>query len=220
MAYNEDINQQILAIIELVEQANRERVVDSVVDSEEVYREFIQSRYDGRGLANEDWYESTLHQFIKWLDKDVTKVTKRTIVQYLSMWNDKPQSKKSKRTALHAFYKWLSMEYGCPNPFLDAHGNECIPVPKIPYKIQPAMKPEPIKELMAKTASFRDSVIVALLAESGARRAEIASIKLGDIDLPNGTIRIWRKGGKQRDIIIGNHSKVLLETYLVRHWVR
>ena len=144
----------------------------------------------------------------------MTKVTKRVIVQYLSMWNGKPSCKKSKRTALHAFYKWLSGEYDCPNPFLDAHGNECIPVPKIPDKIQPAMKPEPIKELLGKTASFRDSVIVAMLAESGARGAEIASIKLQDIDLDNGTIRIWGKGRKQRDIIIGNHTKVLLSAFL------
>ena len=68
-----------------------------------------------------------------------------------------------------------------------------------------------------KTSYFywRDYLMVALLYATGMRRAELATIKLSDIELPMGLITVTGKGNKVRVVPVGERTLEELKKYLV-----
>jgi len=61
-------------------------------------------------------------------------------------------------------------------------------------------KPDPREEY----AAFRDAAILETLYSTGARVSEVAGMKIGDIDLLEGTVRVQGKGKKERLCVLGN----------------
>lgn len=64
------------------------------------------------------------------------------------------------------------------------------------------------------TQGSRDGAIVELLYSSGMRRAEISSLRIGDVDWISGAARVYGKGGKERMIPIGRTALSALKKYL------
>lgn len=61
---------------------------------------------------------------------------------------------------------------------------------------------------------LRDKAIFELMYATGIRCSELVSIKLGDIDLDNKTIRIIGKGNKERIVLFGNKAKDRIVAYI------
>ncbi len=61
---------------------------------------------------------------------------------------------------------------------------------------------------------WRDYLMIALLYVTGVRREELANIKLGDIDLRQGLIRVIGKGNKERVVPVGETTLGDLREYL------
>jgi site-specific recombinase XerD len=61
---------------------------------------------------------------------------------------------------------------------------------------------------------WRDYLMIALLYATGIRREELATIKLGDIDLNMGLLTVTGKGNKVRLVPIGEQTLKELKTYL------
>jgi len=61
---------------------------------------------------------------------------------------------------------------------------------------------------------WRDYMMIALLYVTGVRREELAGIRLGDIDLRQGLIRVIGKGKKERIVPIGDTTLAELKQYL------
>jgi len=61
---------------------------------------------------------------------------------------------------------------------------------------------------------WRDFLMIALLYVTGVRREELAAIKLSDIDMRQGLIRVIGKGNKERVVPVGDATMVDLKTYL------
>ena len=53
----------------------------------------------------------------------------------------------------------------------------------------------------------RDKAIFELLYATGIRCSELVSIRIGDIDMENKTIRISGKGSKERIVLFGDKAK-------------
>ncbi|MGB9616053.1 MAG: tyrosine-type recombinase/integrase, partial [Desulfomonilaceae bacterium] len=62
--------------------------------------------------------------------------------------------------------------------------------------------------------SKRDAAIFELLYSSGLRVGELTSLKLQDIDLENGWVRVMGKGRKERYVPIGSRATAAVEAYL------
>ena len=71
-----------------------------------------------------------------------------------------------------------------------------IEAPKLPEKILRTITPEQVQTLLQAAESNRDKAIVALLADSGARRAEFTSIRVDDLDMEHNRIFVTGKGQK------------------------
>ena len=69
-------------------------------------------------------------------------------------------------------------------------------------RAQFSLTDEQIETIINSAESFRDRLVLKLLAGTGARRAEIASIKTGNIDFAAGEIVITGKGRKERILFI------------------
>ena len=63
---------------------------------------------------------------------------------------------------------------------------------------------------------WRDYLMIALLYVTGVRREELAHIRLSDIDLRQGLLRVIGKGNKERVVPVGDTTLADLKAYLER----
>jgi integrase/recombinase XerC len=63
-------------------------------------------------------------------------------------------------------------------------------------------------------ARLRDAAIMELFYASGMRRAELAGVRLGNVDLAERTIRVTGKGNKERSVVINHAAAEAIEAYL------
>lgn len=61
---------------------------------------------------------------------------------------------------------------------------------------------------------LRDHAILELLYATGIRRAEVASIRIHDVDLRNRTIEVTGKGDKKRTVLMNKAASQAIEAYL------
>ena len=60
----------------------------------------------------------------------------------------------------------------------------------------------------------RDAALLELLYATGIRIAEAASLRLGELDLGRGRLRVTGKGNKEREVLFGRHATVAVSAYL------
>ena len=70
--------------------------------------------------------------------------------------------------------------------------------PKVPAPLRDSVDLDAIPVLLAACQNLRDKLVVSLLADTGLRLSELASLRVGDIDLEEDSIAVWGKGAKQR----------------------
>lgn len=117
--------------------------------------------------------------------------------------------------ALRAFYAW------CVNcDLIDTSPIRGMEQPTITTRLVPVPPADQIKTLLASMAgrSFddrRDTAIIRLACElGGPRRAELAGIRVKDIDLKRGGVLLHGKGGKDRWLPFGARTGEALLRYL------
>ena len=117
---------------------------------------------------------------------------------------------------LRAFFKWLARE----NHILGNPASE-LELPRVPRKL-PAhiLSHEDVEAVIAQTfvqgvMGVRDRAILETLYSTGLRRSELAQLKLYDLDLKNGTLRVRQgKGQKDRFVPLGSRAIAALKAYI------
>ena len=72
-----------------------------------------------------------------------------------------------------------------------------------------------LKSVSGKTFyDVRDSAIIRLLFDSGARRSEVANLTLGDLDIEGRAATVTRKGGRREPGFLGDNTAHALRRYL------
>jgi integrase/recombinase XerD len=162
----------------------------------------------------ERWLRQTLGTFFTWLPVPLTDVGREHLVGFLGQWEDKPWQKHSMYRSLRTFWRWVSTTYQIPNPMRDQFGNPIVAAPKTPDKILYTITPVDVCRLVDMASSIRDKAIISLLADSGARRSEITSIQVCDVDLSLYRIKVVGKGNKEGKLVFGDKTKALLAQYI------
>ncbi len=177
---------------------------------------FIADRKGTKGLTanGEFWLRETLTRFLDCLPIPLDQVRRIHIVQFLARYEGKPWRKHAFYRALKSFWKWASMNYDIPNPMVDRWGNPTIEAPKTPTKVLYTLTPDKVKVLIEGAPTVRDKAIVSLLADTGARRSELASIEVSQLDLDRNLIKVMGKGNKEGYLIFGDSTKALLTEYI------
>jgi site-specific recombinase XerD len=96
-----------------------------------------------------------------------------------------------------------------------------IPGPSIARRKPAPLKVDEVMKLLrttlagrSGTARLRDAAIMELFYASGMRRAEVAGVRLADVDLADRTIRVVGKGNKERTVVINRAAAASIEAYL------
>ncbi|MFK7856474.1 MAG: tyrosine recombinase XerC [Granulosicoccus sp.] len=108
-------------------------------------------------------------------------------------------------SALRGLYNYLIGLGRCEiNPAQD------ILAPKDKKALPATLDPEEVNRLLSQNLNdpmiCRDLAMFELMYSSGLRLAELVSIDLADLDLSVGQVRVTGKGGKVRDLPVGEHA--------------
>jgi site-specific recombinase XerD len=119
--------------------------------------------------------------------------------------------------SLRIFFSWLVSEgLRENNPF------ERVKIPRPPSKIIPTLSDHQIGQLLGAidtrtTQGYRDYTIVLTLLDTGMRVSELCHLKLDDLWLEDGMLKVVGKGNKERLIPIGKQVQRLLWRYIDRY---
>ncbi len=166
---------------------------------------FLESRRNGISLK-------TIHDFYeKYLTKAIPVIgltpTPSTIINSLSC---SPGGKHAYFRAIKAFYNWL---YN-PKSGYDFQSKDTpviwVEAPKVPKLILPSLTRQELELLISRVNLVRNKAIITLFTESGLRLAELANIKLEDIDWQSRIVKVLGKGGKEAYAPFGELSEKYL----------
>ena len=167
-----------------------------------------------RGLSPRtcQFYEGYLRRFVNTTDKPLLDISKSDIATVLASLDCNAGGKHAYFRVLRAFYRWACQEGLLVNsPMVN------MKAPKVPAPLRYSVDLDAIPVLLAACQNLRDKLVVSLLADTGLRLSELASLRVGDIDLEESSIAVWGKGAKQRKVCFGPFTQVLLEKYLDEH---
>jgi site-specific recombinase XerD len=118
--------------------------------------------------------------------------------------------------SIRVFWSWLVEEeiIEC-NPFSK------LKIPKPPKKIIATFSPHQIESLLSvmsgSAEGYRGVVIVLTLLDTGLRVNELINLKMGNVWLDEGLIKVLGKGNKERLVPIGKQIRKLLWRYITQY---
>jgi len=159
-------------------------------------------------------YRADLASFIATLeargDAPVEAIVPADVNRWMSGMADKATTTVRRRLcALSSFFRvGQLLGYAVTNPAAQVEG------PPVRDKVMPTMNDGQVSKLLAAANSLIEKTMILTLATTGVRRAELIAIRVEDVDPDRGRIRIYGKGGKEREVIISPELQRALTAYL------
>jgi len=138
----------------------------------------------------------------------------RGFIAYLLRKNSKTTIAR-KIAALNSFFRFLIKE-----SFIASNPIQAISAPK-PERVVPCfLSVDEIFSLIEQpdhenNLSRRDRAILELMYSCGLRVSEVVSLNLGDLDPPQGNLKVTGKGNKERMLPIGTKALEAIQDYLI-----
>jgi site-specific recombinase XerD len=116
--------------------------------------------------------------------------------------------------SLKCFTNWCLAENLLPGDPFDG-----VKIPKPPKKVIPAFSEAQLAALLAATEpqtprGFRDYTIILTLLDTGLRISELCTLKMGDVQIEDGILKVLGKGNRERQVPFGREVQKLLWRYL------
>ncbi len=172
-----------------------------------------------RGLAKNsvEAYIRDIIQFFEFTDKDPVKTETGDISRFLySLKKSKlrPRSIARKLSSIRVFYKFLFSE-----GYIDHDPSELIETPSIPVYIPVVLEVYEIEKIIdavdtSDPIGLRDLACIETLYGCGLRISELLSLRMEDVFLEDGFIRVLGKGGKERLVPLGGRAKKAILNYI------
>lgn len=182
-------------------------------------REFInyiahQKNYSKHSVSA---YRIDLKQFVSFVKYDLESVDielLRKYLFYLKSKNYKPASTGRKIAAIKSFFNFLVKQgYIKKNPAL------LISSPKLSERLPSFLTYDEVERILESAngkdeSGLRDRAILELLYSSGLRVGELVSLKIEDINIAEGTLKIRGKGNKERIVPVGSYALNAIFDYI------
>ena len=117
-------------------------------------------------------------------------------------------------SAWRGFFKYLARDHGFSL-------NPCAGVraPKSPKSLPKALSPDEATRLVSIAGddklAVRDRAIFEMFYSSGLRLSELTSLKSGDVNYSDATVRVTGKGNKTRVVPVGSHALKALKAWMM-----
>jgi integrase/recombinase XerD len=171
-----------------------------------------QKQSTGRSLRTLNAYSRVLRKFYHEHFPETTpaETTVRDIEEYTRLLNDRDLSRNTKRRYLESLSAFFSYAMKRPR-FEEITGNPAaVVLEEIPKEIR--SRPdcatwENAKRIVKEISKPRDRAVAVLMAKTGCRLTEVLEVKMDDLMLDSGFIRLTkRKGGKQTVVPIDEEA--------------
>ena len=196
----------------------------------------LSNRAEGKSEKTTTWYKEMLSAFIRYLREehemsDLSAFTVSRVRQYVLYLRNKPRFKGHPSTpqkegilsphtvqchvrALKAFSTWVYTE-----GYTEANRLKNLKLPKAPTLLIEPLTPEEIDKILSciqrkSYVGIRDRAILVTFLDTGLRASELAGIKLADLNLRDGFVKVMGKGAKERTVPIGQYVRTVLLNYL------
>ena len=178
------------------------------------------SRERQKSAATLRAYGGDLRDFAAWLTqhgKQLTATTRFDLRRYLVELEEQglvPTSVQRKLASLRGLFAWLQQQgHTTADPARLLKGPKAVR--KMPRFLQPAevdrLLGQPFDE---SPQGDRDRAILETLYSTGCRVAECATMKLADLDLDEGIVRVFGKGSKERVALLGAPAQRAIAAWL------
>ncbi len=179
----------------------------------------IEKNYSPHTISN---YHKDLKGFQSYLagnfkNRDIKEIDYFTLRKFLSFLYTKTLSKRTisrKISTLKSFFKFLSRESIIKN-------NPAVSLiyPKLDKSLPKFLTEEEVVKVLDVVKgddllSLRDKAILEFLYSTGARVGEAASLKLENVDLIGGMVKVRGKGRKERILPLGEPAILAIRNYL------
>lgn len=181
-----------------------------------------------RGLAvrSVEAYAGDLLRFAVFSRQDLTKPFSTIDASDVAAWlvslskeGISARAQARKLSALRGFFRFLLAER-----HVAADPTALVSGPRLPRKLPQVLTFAEVESLLtapdfSTPRGCRDGAMLQLLYASGLRVSELVGLKLADIDLDQGIVSAFGKGGKRRRVPIGEVAQAAVRKYLreVRH---
>ena len=183
--------------------------------------EFVDQIWLEEGLARNtlESYRRDLAQFASWLEsqgRQLLVVERADLERYLARKSpvSKPRSVSRLISSLRRFYRHFLREgriQGDPTLQLDS--------PKLPRSIPKSLTEEDVVALLqapdvTEALGMRDRAMLETLYATGLRVSELIGLKVGEVGLQEGVVRVTGKGSKTRLVPLGEEGLDWIGRYL------
>jgi integrase/recombinase XerD len=146
------------------------------------------------------------------LTKSPQNLTKDIILEGLEKLKKQNLTNKTLSRKVSAIKKFF--EFLIKNKIIEDNLNIELESPKIEKTIPKTLTTEEVTKLLEIEKPLKDQIMIRFLYASGLRVSELITLKINDIDLKSGSIRILGKGDKIRIVPIDTETCSYLNYYL------
>jgi integrase/recombinase XerC len=169
-------------------------------------------------------YRRDLAAFVTWAERlglntpgDVQRTTIRRYLAYLATRGFARRTIARRASALRRYFGWARRVGALTND-----PTAGLSAPKGEARLPRVLHPDELRSLLDEAGSagpegardLRDTALLELLYGSGLRVAEAAALDVDDLELAQGRVRVWGKGGKQRVVPVSEPAADALRRWL------
>jgi len=168
-----------------------------------------------------DSYGSDMAMYLSFLEENkiinISDADTPVILKHLISMRDAGLGARSRArhlVTIRGFYRFLVQE-----KILKHDPTRLIDLPKSGLKLPDVLSVEEVRLLLSTPdvkipAGSRDTAMIELLYAAGLRVSELINLKLQDVNLEAGFVRVFGKGSKERVVPIGLFAKQRIDDYL------
>jgi integrase/recombinase XerD len=150
---------------------------------------------------------------------DIEEVTKQDLQDYLMslIGNVSDETVNGRIRVYRRFFNYLEEE----SLWEKANPTKKLKLIKSSKRIKSVVTPEQIQQILlclnkSTYEGYRNLTMIMLFWDSMIRKEELITLKLGDVDLRGGLIKVYGKGRKERQVPMGARTIKVLHFYLNR----
>lgn len=183
---------------------------------------FLDALWLEKGLSENtrQAYQGDLQDFALWLSKttsEIEKVQTDSILEYFSVLMAGGAHSRTiarKLSCFRSFYRWLLREQK-----ITFDPTQGLVTPKIGRPLPHSLTEQEVEALLAAPdietpLGYRDRAMLELMYAAGLRVTELVELKISEINLKQGVVRVTGKGGKERLVPLGEDAQDWLQNYL------
>lgn len=184
------------------------------VKTKNIFNEYLLSlKLENKAEATVSKYRSIIEKFLAECIIPLEDLTSPDVLLWFNRYsiNKKPKTVDLVLACLSSFFKFCLEEEYMESMVIKNRWR-----PKIPHSLPNYLNEQEYARVKtaAERLSLRDRAVVLFLFSSGARCAEVAQLRIQDVNLDKRIVKVLGKGKKIRDVHISEECALVLREYL------